>query len=106
MGEIDSAKNFQGTFYHDNLISNVYSCGYSFDSLAKAIQNNLLNDSHPPLSNNWGQEVAFYFCLLFTRTLVLARVINPRRMRCRVTVVVLYVCVSICYQASCYIPCL
>ena len=63
-----------------------------------------LNDSHPPLSNNWGQEVAFYFCLLFTRTLVLARVINPRRMRCRVTVVVLYVCVSICYQASCYIP--
>ena len=35
-----------------------------------------------------------------------ARPFNPRRMRRRVTVVVLCVRVSVCYQASCYIPCL
>ena len=39
---------------------------------------------------------------------VIVALINPRRMRRRVTVVVLCaclcVCVSVCYQASCYIP--
>ena len=31
-------------------------------------------------------------------------IINPRRMRRRVTVVVLCVCLSVCNRASCYIP--
>ena len=31
-------------------------------------------------------------------------IINPRRMRRRVTVVVLCVCLSVCYHASCYMP--
>ena len=54
-----------------------------------------------PVSENRKEKTTFSEVEVCIKT-----IFNPRRMRRRVAVVVLCVCLSVCYRANCYIPCL